>query len=342
VLYALAARRMRGTDVSIEPWITPDGAGLFAHAPRRAGESARAHAERVASTLARNLFSARLSSQEIALARADLLARIGADPAPGYWLVLDALAPHKPSLLEPRGTWPSLSEAATLDADARRNLLARSPLRLAVIANSDESQSDAVAQTFERWLGPARAESTCSSAARPAVRSGEMSVEPAPDASAIPKAYVAVPLPTADYAPPEEARLTELLLNRKGGWLEQALAAPGLVSRARARVLGGGRAAGLVVEVSALEGKGRQAVAQVRALFERLGQGGATRSDFEASSRAYRDERLARSLDPHERLVELWRGARPETAPTLQSLHRFHQSVFRPGSEVVGYIKQRE
>lgn len=342
VLHALAARRARGTDVGIEPWVTPDGAGLFAHAPRRPGESLRAHAERVAATLARTLFGFRLSSQEVALARADLLARLGGDPAPGYWLALDALAPHKPSLLEPRGTWPSLSEAATLDPEARRHLLIEGPLRLAVIANSEESQAAVVEETLGRWLGPTRTEKTCPTAPRPAVRSGEMSVESAPEARAVPKAYVAVPLPTVDYGPPEEAILTELLLNRRGGWLEQALAAQGLVSRARARILGGSRAAALVIEVSALEGKGQKAVAQVRGLFERLAQGGATARDLEASSRAYRDERLALELDPRERLVELWRGARPENSATLQSLRRFHQNVFRPDSQVVVYVKQRE
>jgi hypothetical protein len=343
VLRALAERSARSADVEIEPWVTPDGAGLLAHAPRRSpSETARTHSERVASALARALIGARLNGQQVALARTELLAELGPEPDPGYWLAVSALAPRKPSLLEPRGTWPALSEAATLDAEARRHVLVQGPLRLAILANSDENQIETVVQTLERWVRPVQDEAArCPSPTRPPPHPGEIVLEAGSDSGSTSRAYVGVALPTADFTPPREAMLTQLLLNRRGGWLEQALRLPGLVTTARAKLLGGSRSAALLIEVNALEGKTPQAIAQVRGLLERLSQGVVTSNDLELAERALQQSEATLGLDPRRRIVELWRGPRPSATPTLSSLRRFHRSAFRPESHVVVQLKQR-
>src|SRR6185503_1391467 len=89
-------------------------------------------------------------------------------------------------------------------------------------------------------------------------------------------AYLAVPLPPVEIGPSRDAEWTVFLMNRRGGWLDQALRLPGLAGSARAQVLGGGRGSALVVEIHALDGKQREAVAQVRGLLQRLSRGAAS------------------------------------------------------------------
>lgn len=343
VLHALAARTAHAPDLAIEPWTTADGAGLLVHGSARgAEEGARAHAQRLAAALGKTLVTQRLSGQEVALARSTLLDGIGPDPAPGYWLAVRTLAPGRPSLLEPRGTWAALSEAATLDAEAQRRVLLQGPWRVAVLANSDEEQVRAAAAELERWLRPVRVRgSQCAEPRPPLPRSGELTIEATGDTKGSPNAYVAVPLASSASGPSREALLTQWLLNQPRGWLAQALRVPGLAGAARARLLGGAGASALVIEIHALEGRAHEAVAQVRGLLERLGRGAATEQDLQLAERALLKAELHRNLDPRRRVVELWRGASESRAATLASLRRMHQRAFSAASHVVVHVKPR-
>ena len=123
--------------------------------------------------------------------------------------------------------------------------------------------------------------------------------------------YVAVPLPTLESGLSREAEWTAFLLNRPGGWLDQALRAPNGSFAARARVLGGSRATALVIEVHAGSDALRGAVAQVRGLFDRLARGAATAADFEVARKHFEREGSVALLDPRRRMVDLWRGEAP-------------------------------
>ncbi|HMJ16200.1 MAG TPA: hypothetical protein VK524_32520 [Polyangiaceae bacterium] len=344
VLHALAARVTHQTGVSIEPWTTADGAGLLAHGPARGSdETARAHAQRLATALGRALVTQRLTGHEVAVARSELLDRLGSDPSPGYWLTIRSLSPGRPSLLEPRGTWSALSEAATLDAEAERRVLLQGPWRVAVLANAGEQQAESATTELERWLRPVRvAGSTCAPARAPAVRAGEITMEATTQGNATPSAYVAVALPSATSGPSREAMLTQWLLNQPRGWLEQALRVPGLASAARARLLGGASASALVIEIHALEGRAPEAVAQVRGLLERLARGAVTDRDVQLAEQALQRAELVQSLDPRRRIVELWRASPQPRAASLAAVRRMHQRALQAGSHVVVYVKPRD
>jgi hypothetical protein len=150
------------------------------------------------------------------------------------------------------------------------------------------------------------------------------------------EAIIAVPLPAMPEGLPAEARWTELLMNRTGGWLSQALQQPGLVSTARARALGGSGAAALVIEVRALDGKREEAVAQVRGLLERLRLGAASSEDAQLGQLLLQRREAELALNPRGRVLETWRGAQAQPrSGSLEGLRALHRAAFEAGREVV-------
>jgi hypothetical protein len=130
-------------------------------------------------------------------------------------------------------------------------------------------------------------------------------------------------------------------MNRPGGWLQQALQRPGLVSTARARVLGGASAAALVIEIHAVDDKHEEAVAQVRGLLERLRSGAANAADVHSARDHVARVDASRRLNPRGRLVDLWYGVRRPQA-SLESLHALHRAAFEAGREVVVMTRPAE
>jgi hypothetical protein len=292
----------------------------------------------VGAALGRALAGTRLDGTDLAAARAKLLEELGPGPEPGFWLAIDAAAPGHPSWLEARGSWTAISEATLHAAEARRLALARGPLRLAVLANSDQTQVDAAIRGADRWLRPLRSPGErCPPTRLPQPQAGELKVETTGEAA--PSAFVAVPLSTLGAAPAAAAEWTVFLLNRPGGWLDQAVRLPG-VARARAELVGGSRARALIVEVSALDVEPRAAVAQVRALLERLAAGAATARDVEVAAKSFAALDTAQALEPRRRIVELWHGTAGASRPTLAELRAFHQAL-RPERHAVVLVESR-
>jgi hypothetical protein len=111
-------------------------------------------------------------------------------------------------------------------------------------------------------------------------------------------------------------------LDGPGGLLEKALGS-GLASAWTARVTGPPRAPALVVRISSAQGSLDAAVAETRALFDRLRVGALTDDDRTRGVHRLAEERLSASLDPKARLIALWRSEAPAPTPTLDAIRAF-------------------
>jgi hypothetical protein len=316
---ALAARASAPDGVTLEPWITADGVGVIAHGAPRGGESSGALATRIAEQAARTLSTTTFTVGSFAAARGALLARLG-EGVPADSRAIDALAgalaPAHPSWLVPLGSSDPLARAGQEAAALRWADLAGGPLRLALLANDGPGQADAAAQAADRWLArPEDAPRRCP-ASEELARTKPSTVAITLGSAAAAQALVAAAVPPEGAPTHIYAELTLGALSGDGGWLDKALASLG--ATAEARLWGGTRAAALVVEVHAAEANLDAAVAQVRALLQRLAQGAMTQSDL-ARGVAQRERwRREAELDPRRRLAQLWReppeGAKGSTA----------------------------
>ncbi|MFO0566848.1 MAG: hypothetical protein U0263_14360 [Polyangiaceae bacterium] len=335
----LAQKRNGLFGVSIEPWVTPSGVGLLAHAPRAgSSETPDELARRVGDALGRALIATRLAGGDVAEAKSELLDEIGPAGQKGYFTLLDAASAGHPARLDPRGTWRAVSAALTTSLDARRRLFASGPLRLALVSNHARSQDEQVALGLERWLRPARSEaSACPQADPSAVVRGERTVEVSrPDYA---RTYLALSIAGSEHGPIREAEWTVFLANREGGWLEQKFPASGAV-HVRAAALGTRDSAALVFEIDAPAAEQSTTLAALRALLQTLSRGSATEADAELARRQFERIALERSLDPRGRIVDLWRGAAASSAD-LASLRRFHASLGN-APEILVQAKTRE
>jgi hypothetical protein len=339
-LQTLALRRPSVQGVVIEPWIDSDGVGLLAHAPRSSPyETSAELAQRVADALGRALAATRLAAPQVAQARANLLERVGPRPRPAFWLTVDALAPGHPAWLSPRGSFAALSGIQSHEVETSRRTLARGPLRMAAIANSDPGQVETARTRLEEWIRPLRGQPlSCPKHAAPKVRHGALTLE-SEDASSAGRAYVAAALPAGSRIS-TEAEMLSYLLNRPGGYLDQALSSTTLGS-ARALLLGGRRAQALIIEVHAFEDRESDAIAQVRGLLGRLARGALSQKDLDLAREELSRAELGASLDPRQRILELWRGE-PRRSPSLASMRRFLATALRPEAQIVVRVKLRE
>ncbi|MFO0672835.1 MAG: hypothetical protein U0235_25000 [Polyangiaceae bacterium] len=133
------------------------------------------------------------------------------------------------------------------------------------------------------------------------------------DAPGIYEAYLAFPV--ANDARDAAAWLAEAL-SEGGGLLATSVVGAGLARSATARVVGGPFAQALVIHVAATEASLDGAVAQVRALLERVRKGAVTDADWSKIAAA-RDANGSRCPRPAERT--------PRSSPT-----RARPATFRP------------
>jgi len=328
------ARVAPGGDVTVEPWLAPDGVGLLVGTRRREpGESSDAQAVRLGRALGELIATARPSPTELAGARAELTSGLGGEQHRGYFVALDALTDGHPSWLEPRGTFAALASAPTGGYDAALSRWLGRPFRLAVLANGDAGQPDVVRRELERWLRPARGDvARCPSRSHGAAPGTELNLAVSGDAPE--GSYVGIPFPAFEHRLPVEARATLVLLNRSGGWLDQALA--DLQGSATALALGGPDAAALVIEVVAVEGQRQAAVERVRTLLERLASGRLAPGDVDTARRELAQGEALELLDPRRRLVATWRGVtRAEPPLDLGRLLAWLATLRRSGAVVV-------
>lgn len=326
-LRALAKRA--GAGVTLAPWLTPEGAGLLARGPRLGPtETPDAQARRIADALGRAL-AVPLDDRDMAPERDSLLGELDA-PAQ-YWTALEALSPNHPSWLEPRGTFRSVSQLASSAVDARRRSLTQEPLRLAVLANGDPTQSEIAARELSSWLAPARrrGQRPCSKASGPRPKRGELVLDAAE--RDLGRTLLAVPLPSG--AGPEPSWVAHAL-GRPGGLLARTLSDAGLGS-ARATVLGGRRRAAQLIELVHYPEDQPKAISEVRALLTRLAQRSLGAQDLALTREHFLEQARLRELDPRERVARLWTGGGVEPEPTPSSLAAFCRTALDSAAHLV-------
>jgi hypothetical protein len=348
-LAEVSAPTADGADgVTVEPWTAIDGVGVIAHGHPRAGESPEAAARRIADVAARRFAATPLDGGAIVRARSALFAAADTVPARALAAVAAAVSPGRPSWLVPQGTATSLGRASDAEVAARATALRTGPLRVAILAAESEAQVTAATQAIDRWMlrHPAGDRACPQVPSPPPPRPGTYTV-PLPRGSAAAEAWLALPLPDHDRLAFASATWLADALDGEGGLLERALVTAGLVRSADARVVGSlvrGRAA-LALRLDAPPGSLDAAVAQTRALLDRLREGALTEADLTRASARHAAATEESCTTPRGRLVELFRERDPDTnlpAPSLLAWRAFAASAIKDGALIIVVARPAE
>ena len=202
---------------------------------------------------------------------------------------------------------------------------------MAVIANVDATQAEAAVRAVDRWVArrPGESRACPATAAVSPPRAGTYAVDL--PAGALSEVLIGVPLPPADATARATATWLAAALDGSDGLLAHALGAdvaagvsgarsPALARTWSAVVLGAPQASALVVRLVGPDASIDAAVAQVRALLDRLRHGALREEDRAKAAGALARTRLAASLDPRARIINLWRGEAPSPSPSLDDL----------------------
>jgi hypothetical protein len=336
-----ASQDARG--VRVEPFVTSDGIGVISHGPARAGESPMAHARRVADLAARAFAADALDPDRIARARTVLVAEAARGDRRTVAALGAALAPNRPSWVDPWGTSLGLASISDESIAARAAVMRAGPLRVAVIANVDARQAEAATRAVDRWLvrTPGEARTCAPLPGLAAPRAGTYAVEvPAGGSS---EALLAAPVPPGDEAWGTAARWVAAALDGPGGLLSRALGGGGASDGGDAPIagawsvglLGNPRSPALVLRLTAPDASLDLAVAQARALLDRLRQGALRDEDRARAAVALAQASVDGSLDPRARAVALWRGESWALAPSLDALRAFGVGVLRDEALII-------
>lgn len=298
--------------VTIEPWTAATGVGLVAHAAPRTGETPQRLAYRVGDAIGRRFLASFPHGDDLARARADALISISAQPGGGDLVRagLRAEMPLHPSWLDPIGTLEAAAKTSIESVDLRLATLRNGPLRIAVLANAEDAQSDAAARAAERWLPR---------------RPGEARACPIVDAGAPPKGSI-VPLTVksgtgvalafpVDEPNRELAAHLAAILDGSSGRI--ALEMSGLGTRYEARLVRGVGRHALVILVLAPDPNVDAVVSKLRSLLEKLRGAGLEAADLARADRDRAAARAARRLEPRARVVDLFAS---DTVPAVVEL----------------------
>jgi hypothetical protein len=338
---ALAATEQAETagDAIVEPLVSPDAIGVFVHGPARPGETPQALARRLADVVARAFAADTLGAEPDARARGRLLVQASQGNARTLDVLAGALAPGHPSWIQASGTLFGLASASD-DAIAMRAAAIRAgPLRVAVLANVDTAQADAAVRAVDRWIARRPGESrVCPSIPAVAPPQAGTYVVDRP-AGARSEAILALPVPAADEPALAAATWMAAALDGDDGMLARAMGAGRpqgpLAQSWSAIVLGAPRAPALVMRVVASDDALDAAVAQARALLDRLRHGALGEGDRARAAAALDRSRVAAWLEPRARALDLWRGLPSRTAPSLEAMRSFAATVMRDDALVI-------
>lgn len=308
----LAARYRDFAGVTLEPWVTAHGVGLFARAKRLSAQEAPEHlAARLGDALGRVLGTASFDANDVWRTRSELLASLGPGPRPALWRALQAFAPQQPGIVLADGTFAAVEAVSFGDLREQRTRFLRLPLKLAVLSNVSPRQSEVVRDSIARFLALVRsAEQACPNWPEPLpLVKGEVRVQTRGDDSGDATVTLAMALPTSDRLDEAHSTLLLRMLNGPTGWLSESLREKGIVGTAEARVVGGARRRGLVVALGTLPSVADAAIGAVRVLFEQLADGRLPERPLLASAIGeWAHAEVTLRFDPRARLEDLWLG----------------------------------
>lgn len=322
-------------DVSLEAWMTPGGIGLVAHGPRHAGESPAAHARRIADAAGRAFAAQPISTATLSLVRGSLLESAESVDARTRAALAAGLFPDHPSWLDARGTAESLARSSDGAILARGDDLRSGPMRVAVLANETAEQGNAAVAAADRWI--ARRSTGAHACGAPSLaapaRPGTFAVD---SIGRPPQVDLALRLPMGDSTSRKLASWWASLLDGKDGLLASAIGAPGLARSWSAAVVGPEKNPALALSLVSSDAALDSAVAQARALLDRLRQGALTQADLARAEQRRSKSALLASLDPRARLIALWTGALDsDPPPSLDALKAFAASTFKDDALVI-------
>ncbi|MCH2108022.1 MAG: hypothetical protein MK135_01745 [Polyangiaceae bacterium] len=285
-------------DVSLEPWIGPRSIGLLAHTPRRMSETAEQQALRLTRSLAAALAGKALDGRDVAAIRDNLIERI--DSQPGKELIISLVGSGHIAALTPQGTERSLARLSTWDAERARAEFIAEPLRAVFVSNQSLAQGEIAAQALNDWLGPLRqAPRECERVQPEPVAPGVWHQETVSE-TVEPEVWIGIWTP----APAILGRATAWLLNRPGGYFENALAKTPGQSSAQAQWLGGSEFGGLFIKVRSSDAAAEEALAQVRGVLQRLSEGALTPQNLEIIRAEERRREFLLARSARGRIVE--------------------------------------
>jgi hypothetical protein len=216
----------------------------------------------------------------------------------------------------------------------------------------DNAQADAAARATDRWIArrPGEARSCPLSGApvppKPGTYAVEINVQATPGVIALPpgssaEAWLGLALPPNDPVARISAVAIAAMLDGDSGLLARALGG-GLARAWSAKVIGPSRAPALVVRVATAQGALDAAVAQTRALLDRLRQGALAEADRARAVEAQQRGELLSSLEPRARVIQTWTGSTPSTEPpTLELLRAFAASTLRDEALIIVAARPR-
>ncbi len=329
-------RRVLAGGVAIEPWITPDGVGVLAHAAANgaAREDETALGRRVTSAAARAFAGEVPERDAIADARTVALAQIERTAGPHGAAIeglLGALSPDHPSQLHALGPFSRVAALSVASVTSRWQSLASGPLRMALLANGGAAQATAAFLQADHWLAPRAGAHACPVASDSAIRPGHYEVD-LPSGADLSQALVAAPVAARGQPGRDLAELAAHLLGGERGLAQAALDKTPVPATASARLLGGARSAALVIDVRAPASALDDAVTEVKALLAKLAQDGPSDPslDFARTKKQRADDEAG--FDPRARLVKLWLAdpARPASpAPARAAMQSYFATTFR-------------
>ncbi len=333
-------------DAQFEPFVGIDGIGVLVHGPARSGESPQAHARRLADGTARAFAADAIEPARAAQARIALLAHAAETDSRALGALASGLAPSHPSWMAPQGTLFGLAGVSDESVAVRAAAVRAGPLRVAVLANADATQAEAAVRAVDRWVArrPGESRACPATATVSAPRAGTYAVDlPSGAASEV---LIGVPLPPSDAIARSTATWLAAALDGPDGLLAHALGADapavGVASQTSALarawsavVLGAPQAPSLVVRLVGPDASIDPAVAQVRALLDRLRRGALRDEDRARAAGALARARLAASLDPRARVIDLWRSEPSSPAPSLEDLRAFAAAALHDEAFVI-------
>jgi hypothetical protein len=318
-LRALARKYSSNSGTVLEPWITEDAVGLLAHTKLSSStNTAEWGSWQLGDALGRVLATSKVTGQDLAFTREELLVRVGVQPRRAWGQLIDVVSAHKPSLFEPLGMAESIRHLNLTDLLQSRRRWMREPLRAALLTNEPNPTPAAIASSMARWLEPHRTgEHTCLPTPNGYPLAQETQIVTYSTDELDASVYLAYALQGAGGAPQSYDSWLEWLLNRPRGWLDRSVIEPGFARVASAQLRGPrGRRILFVVLDSADDALAMEATKRIRLLLSEVGRTGASAVETDLAYRWSIERSIKSALDPRNRLVRLWLGESETSQPS--------------------------